>query len=95
MARRPKSELEELLKLLRRILVLAVAAYGLARGMPFPVLAVRLAILWAVLYVGSGLMDVVYRRLHYHSTTKPAEGPESAAKSEAATVSTSLVSNKP
>jgi hypothetical protein len=65
MARKSVSELNELLKLLRRIVVLAVAAYGLAIEMPYVTLAVRLAILWAVLYIGSGLMDVVFRKLSY------------------------------
>jgi len=63
MSRTPTPDLNELLKLLRRILVLAVAALGLAREMPYATLAVRLAILWAILYVSSGLVDVVFRRL--------------------------------
>ena len=67
MPRTPTSDLEELLKLLRRILVLAVAAYGLARDMPYATLAFRLAILWAILYVSSGLIDVIFRRLSYNS----------------------------
>jgi hypothetical protein len=66
----PTSDLHELLKLLRRIVVLAVAAYGLARGMPYVTLAVRLAILWAVLYVSSGLIDVMIRRLSYRAALR-------------------------
>jgi hypothetical protein len=67
MPRKPTSDLEELLKLLRRIVVLAVGAYGLAREMPYITLAARLAALWAILYVGSGLIDVVFRRLSYQA----------------------------
>ena len=63
--KQPTSDLHELLKLLRRIVVLAVAAYGLARGMPYAALAMRLALLWAVLYVSSGVIDLVVRRLSY------------------------------
>jgi hypothetical protein len=76
MAKKTSSELLELFKLLRRIIVLAVAAYGLARGMPYVPLAVRLAILWAVLYICSGLMDVVYRRLHFRAAW---QAPRAAA----------------
>jgi hypothetical protein len=68
--KQPTSELHELLKLLRRIVVLAVAAYGLARGMPYVALALRLALLWAVLYVSSGLIDVVIRRLSYRAALR-------------------------
>ena len=66
----------ELFKLLRRIIVLGVAAFGLARGMPYLPLAIRLAILWAVLYICSGLMDVVYRRLSFRAGWQP---PQAAA----------------
>ena len=68
--KQPQSELYELLKLLRRIIVLAVAAFGLMRGMPYATLAVRLAILWAILYISSGLVDVVFRHLSYRSALR-------------------------
>lgn len=68
--KQPQSDLYELLKLLRRIIVLAVAAYGLMRGMPYVALVVRLAILWAILYVSSGLVDVVFRHLSYRSALR-------------------------
>jgi hypothetical protein len=80
--KQPQSDLYELLKLLRRIIVLAIAAYGLMRGMPYVTLAVRLAILWAILYVSSGLVDVVFRHLNYRSMlrTNMADAvPEKAA----------------
>jgi hypothetical protein len=68
--KQPTSDLHESLKLLRRIVVLAVAAYGLARGMPYVALAVRLALLWAVLYVSSGLIDLLIRRLSYRAALR-------------------------
>ena len=68
--KQPQSDLYELLKLVRRIIVLAVAAYGLMRGMPYATLVVRLAILWAILYVSSGLVDVVFRHLSYRSALR-------------------------
>ena len=67
MAKTPKSELMELMKLLRRILVLSVAVWGLARGLPFDTLALRLLGLWAMLYICSGFVDVIYRRLSYRA----------------------------
>jgi len=73
MPRTPTSDLMELLKLLRRIIVLAVGAYGLLREMPYLTLAARLMILWAVLYVSSGLIDVVFRRLSYRAAIMSAE----------------------
>ena len=68
--KQPTSDLHELLKLLRRIVVLAVAAYGLARGMPYVALVVRLALLWAVFYVSSGLIDAMIRRLSYRAALR-------------------------
>jgi hypothetical protein len=89
MARKSVSELYELLKLLRRIVVLAVAAYGLAIEMPYVTLAVRLTILWAVLYIGSGLMDVVFRKLSYNAMlaaqAKETDESEENSKMPAAT----------
>lgn len=65
-----ESDLLELLKLLRRITLLAVATYALVRGMPYFDLAVRLAILWAVLYISSGAVDVVFRQLSYRAARR-------------------------
>jgi len=81
MAKKTSSELLELFKLVRRIIVLGVAAYGLARGMPYVPLAIRLAILWAVLYICSGIMDVVFRRLSFRAgwLPPPATAPPSTA----------------
>jgi hypothetical protein len=67
MARKQASEIAEVLTLLRRIVVLAVAAYGLAREMPYTTLLVRLTILWAVLYVCCGVLDVLIRRFSYRN----------------------------
>jgi hypothetical protein len=69
----PQSDLNELLKLLRRIVVLAVAAFSLAKGMPYLPLLLRLAILWAVLYIASGIVDVVFRRLYHRAMIRMAE----------------------
>jgi len=99
MAKTPKSELMQLLTLLRRILVLSVAVWGLARGVPFDTLALRLVGLWAMLYICSGLIDVVYRRLSYRTlsysdapqtTTEVTKRPRSPKKAavEAAESST-------
>ncbi|HEY3295764.1 MAG TPA: hypothetical protein VGL38_10015 [bacterium] len=78
MPRAATSDLFELLKLLRRIVVLGVAAYGLAREMPYTTLAVRLAALWAVLYISSGLVDIVFRRLSYQAAQSEEQKDEQA-----------------
>jgi hypothetical protein len=72
MARKSTSELHELLTLLRRIVVMGVAVYGLAREMPYMTLAFRLVILWAVLYMACGVLDLVFRRLSYNAMVKQA-----------------------
>lgn len=63
MAKKRQSELAELLTLLRRIVVLAVAAWGLAREFSLDALAGRLVLLWAVLYVISGFTEVLFQFL--------------------------------
>ena len=78
MARQPESDLVQLLKLLRRIVVLAVAAYGLARGMPYVPLLIRVAVLWGVLYICSGVIDVVFRRLSQRSSRISVQPPPAA-----------------
>jgi hypothetical protein len=67
MAAKATSELVVLLTLLRRIIVMGVAAFGLMRGMPYLPLLARLAILWGVLYICSGMIDVIFRRLSYRA----------------------------
>ena len=95
MASKPTSQLVELLKLLRRIIVLGVAAYGLARGMPYLTLLFRLAVLYAVLYICSGIVDAVFRRLQYHAALRQqadvqsSPEPRSSEKKNLPAVSTS------
>jgi hypothetical protein len=63
MAKKQSSELKALLILLRRIIVLSFAAFGLWREMPYETLLVRAAILWAILYLSSETVEVVFRYL--------------------------------
>jgi hypothetical protein len=67
MAKRESSELRELLILLRRIVVLGVAAYGLWREMPYLSLLIRVAVLWGVLYLSGEIVEVVFRYLSNHA----------------------------
>jgi len=83
MAPKSTSQLMELLKLLRRITVLGVAAYGLARGMPYLTLVFRLVALYAVLYICSGIVDVVFRRLHYRAALRMQNEAQSFVESRA------------
>jgi hypothetical protein len=68
MAKR-KSELRELLILIRRIIVLSVAAFGLWREMPYEALAVRVAILWGILYLATESVEVLFRFLSSRANT--------------------------
>ncbi len=79
MARNTATPLCNLLTLLRRIIVLAVAAFGLIREMPYTTLAIRLAVLWAVLYISSGVLDLVLRRLTYRALTQSSDSDASVA----------------
>jgi hypothetical protein len=63
MAKKKSSDLRELLVLIRRIIVLAVAAFGLWREMPYETLAIRVAILWAVISLASESLEVLFRYL--------------------------------
>ncbi|MDD5088169.1 MAG: hypothetical protein PHI18_05160 [bacterium] len=86
MAKTPKSELMQLMTLLRRILVLSVAVWGLARGLPFDTLALRLVGLWAMLYICSGVVDVIFRRMSYRTVSDSAASAGApASATEAAT----------
>lgn len=63
-----KSALNDLLRTLRRLGLCVLAAYGLYRQMPYEVLGLRLAMLWAVLYVASGLTELLFQYLSYRAT---------------------------
>ena len=78
------SELAELLKLLRRIIVLGVAAFSLARGTPYLPLLARLTILWGVLYICSGMTDVLFRRLSYRAQLRDQMSPPTVMPSSSA-----------
>lgn len=54
-----------MLTLIRRIVVLTVAAVGLAREWPYEVVAFRAAGLWAVLYICSLALELVFQHLSY------------------------------
>jgi hypothetical protein len=63
MARKVTSDFNQLLTTLRRIIVLGVAAFGLARGWPYESVALRGAILWAVLYFLSMMVELLFQYL--------------------------------
>jgi hypothetical protein len=81
MARHTTTPLNNLLTLLRRIVVLSVAAWGLLCEMPYTTLAIRLAVLWAVLYISGGILDLVLRRLTYHALTQTSDTDASSGAS--------------
>ena len=56
-----------MLTLIRRIIVLGVTAVGLAREWPYEVVALRAAGLWAVLYICSLALELVFQHLSYQA----------------------------
>lgn len=74
MAKRATSEFHELLKLLRRIVVLGLAAWGLVQNVSYGALAFRLCVLWAVLYLASGLIEVMLQYFNKQSRLKKTSG---------------------
>jgi hypothetical protein len=69
MAKAERSELKQLLTLIRRIVVLSMTAFGLWRETAYTVLAVRMVILWAVLYLSSEFVETVFRYLSSRAET--------------------------
>ena len=62
-----KSQFNEMLTLIRRIIVLAVAAVGLVREWPYEVVVFRAVGLWAVLYICSLILELVFQHLSYQA----------------------------
>jgi hypothetical protein len=69
----PKSKpsgLHQILASLRLLIVLVGAAAGLAFGNPWHVLAIRLVLLWASLYILFALFEVLLQFLSAKATAK-------------------------
>jgi len=85
MAKRAKSALHDLFVAIRRVIVLLIAAFGLAMEWPLPELAARVAILWAVLVVVSQAGEVLFQYLTHRAimqqTTFAPEETQGAARS--------------
>ena len=56
-----------MLTLVRRIIVLTIAAYGLAREWPYDAVVFRTLSLWAVLYLCSLAIELVFQHLSYQA----------------------------
>ena len=61
MAKAQPSELRKLLQLIRRIITLSVAAYGLWIEMPYETLLIRTAVLWGILSISTGLIEIAFQ----------------------------------
>ena len=83
------SELKKFLELIKRILVLSVAAYGLWFEMPYETLLIRLAILWGILSLSTNLIEVLFQYLSMKAKTVVIRHPHmSSDKNTAAVIST-------
>jgi hypothetical protein len=72
MAKQPKSDFNQLLTLVRRIIVLVIAAVGLARDWPYEAVAFRAAGLWAVLYICSLGIELMFQYLSFSALQRDA-----------------------
>ena len=71
-----QSRFNEMLTLIRRIIVLAVAAVGLAREWPYEIVALRAVGLWAMLYICSLALELVFQHLSYQAMMSERKKPE-------------------
>ncbi|MBK6909483.1 MAG: hypothetical protein IPH10_00880 [bacterium] len=67
MAKKSNSALHDLFVAVRRVVVLVVTAFGLAMQWPLPVVAIRVAVLWAVLVVLSGFAEIMFQYLSHRA----------------------------
>ncbi|MBK6766399.1 MAG: hypothetical protein IPG71_08800 [bacterium] len=67
MAKRSKSAVHDLFVAIRRVVVLLIAAFGLAMEWPLPELVTRVAVLWAVLVVVSQAGEVLFQYLTHRA----------------------------
>jgi hypothetical protein len=88
MAKKVRSALSELLSSIRGMAICAVAAYGLFREMPYPILLFRLLALWGILALASILTETLFQFLSYRAQAISAErGEPQAAPTEGVTPS--------
>lgn len=67
MKKKQSSALHDLFVALRRVVVLIVAAFGLAAGWPLPVVGTRVLILWATLVVLSHAGEILFQYLSHRA----------------------------
>ena len=89
MAKAAPSELQKILQAFRRITVLSVAAYGLWTEMPLEALMIRVAILWGILSIGTGLIEVLFQYLSMRAKTVVVRQKENNESNSVTVVSTS------
>ena len=63
-----------MLTLIRRIIVLVVVAIGLIREWPYEIAALRAIGLWAILYISSIAIELLFQYLSHHASKKDALG---------------------
>jgi len=83
MAKKAKSDFNQMLTLIRRIIVLTIAAIGLVREWPYETVALRSAVLWAVLYISSLAIELLFQHLSF--SARKAESARASKPKEKAT----------
>jgi hypothetical protein len=74
-AKSKPSGVHQILASLRLLIFLVVAAVGLAFGNPWPVLVIRLVLLWASLYLLFTLFEILLQFLSAKATAKVIQSP--------------------
>lgn len=67
MAKKQTSALHDLLVSLRRVTLLLVTAFALAMGWPWPVVAMRMFVLWVVLAILTQAGEVLFQYLAHRA----------------------------
>ncbi len=67
MAKKTTSALHDLFVALRRVVVLVIAAFGLAMGWPLPIVGVRVLVLWGTLVVLSHAAEILFQYLSHRA----------------------------
>ena len=67
MGKKTTSALHDLFVALRRVIVLVIAAFGLAMGWPLPVVGARVLVLWGMLVILSNAAEILFQYLSHRA----------------------------
>ncbi|MBL0061201.1 MAG: hypothetical protein IPP40_06890 [bacterium] len=67
MGKKTTSALHDLFVALRRVIVLVIAAFGLAMGWRLPVVGARVLVLWGMLVILSNAAEILFQYLSHRA----------------------------